>query len=339
MGEYVFWPRGCAGGWEKYGPDALIGGALGSVSDPCVIREEDGFHMWFTWNDAHCIAYAQSEDGIHWDNPRVVLQPQLGSSWQRDAVARPWVVKRNGAYQMWYAGQWRPQDGAHGRSAFGYAESFDGVNWSQRDTSVMAPAAPWEKNWMGSPFVMWDEGKGIYRMWYSAGEYKLCGGIGYAYSYDGVRWYRDFQQPVLSGAEIRPESCCVVKQDNWHYLFYVDLKISADHYPNHGCICLARSRDGVHMWEKHPDNPVVAPSDVWWDFSGVERPCVIPAACGYAMWYGGENRSKYMHNTHLESGIAVHEGALAWPAEGEAPERKLPGEMRYIINEWNVGCV
>lgn len=91
MGEYVFWPRGCAGGWEKYGPDALIGGALGSVSDPCVIREEDGFHMWFTWNDAHCIAYAQSEDGIHWDNPRVVLQPQLGSSWQRDAVARPWV--------------------------------------------------------------------------------------------------------------------------------------------------------------------------------------------------------------------------------------------------------
>lgn len=57
------------------------------------------------------------------------------------------------------------------------------------------------------------------------------------------------------------------------------------------------------------------------------------------MWYGGENRSKYMHNTHLEIGIAVHEGALAWPAEGEAPERKLPGEMRYIINEWNVGCV
>ena len=46
MGRYKYIPRGTAGGWIKSQDSPVIGGALGTVFDCCVRKENEGYRMW-----------------------------------------------------------------------------------------------------------------------------------------------------------------------------------------------------------------------------------------------------------------------------------------------------
>lgn len=111
-----------------------------SNAAPFVIYTEGVFRMWFwlgrEWtkinNKPYIMAeihHAFSEDGIRWtttDKPCIELDKSTEFS-----VGRPWIVKENGMYKMWYSV--RHIDRLY---RLGYAESIDGLTWERKDKEV-----------------------------------------------------------------------------------------------------------------------------------------------------------------------------------------------------------
>ena len=87
----------------------------------------------------------ESKDGIHWSEPpQIVLGPRKETGWEDD-INRPFVLKRDDGYHMWYTGQIKPGV-RDGHSWIGCATSPDGVTWQRRSTKpVLAFDQPWEK--------------------------------------------------------------------------------------------------------------------------------------------------------------------------------------------------
>src|SRR5207247_7425967 len=124
--------------------------------DVAVLRHGDRYRMWFSWRPKQSIALVESQDGLTWTEPTVVLGPNAKSGWEED-VNRPTVVKNGESYHMWYTGQ-RYAAQAKGRSWIGYAPSPDGKTWErQSDKPVLSPEQPWEKVAVMCPHVLYDE--------------------------------------------------------------------------------------------------------------------------------------------------------------------------------------
>ena len=70
------------------------------------------------------IRYAESNDGISWKREGIVCIDY--KSLNEHAHARPFVIKEDNIYKMWYA-----YKGEYYR--IGYAESNDGVVWARKD--------------------------------------------------------------------------------------------------------------------------------------------------------------------------------------------------------------
>lgn len=338
MGRYKYIPRGTAGGWIKSQDSPVIGGALGTVFDCCVRKENEGYRMWYSWRPAKGIAVANSPDGYDWSLPQMVMPRQINLPWAVDEVNRPCVLYRGGKYRMWFIGMVRPLDFCYGTSAVGYAESNDGIHWDVRRESVMNPDEPWEKNSLYCPHVIWDEEKNSYRMWYSGGEKYECDSIGYAESEDGIHWNKYNKNPIFTADKnkfweaLKTEACCVVREQDYFYMFY--LGISADRTASIG---IARSRDGITGWERHPDNPVVAGTDGSWDYLGVCKPFVLKTDDGFLMWYNGCNQSEGEGQVKEEIGVALHKGYQLWPEDGAARERDIPDE-KIVCRDLFLGC-
>jgi hypothetical protein len=61
----------------------------------------------------------------------------------------------------------------------------------------------------------------------------------------------------------------VVRIEDWFYAFY--LAFQRD--PHVGRIGMARSHDGITNWERHPDNPILAPGKICtWNAAMVYKP-------------------------------------------------------------------
>ena len=95
-----------AGGWSKYDANPVLGGALGTCFDVAVLRDAGKYRMWFSWRPKKSVALVESTDGVHWNQPEIVLQPNDGTDWEND-INRPVVVHRQDGYHLWYTGQAR----------------------------------------------------------------------------------------------------------------------------------------------------------------------------------------------------------------------------------------
>lgn len=81
-------PTGTTGGWERLADkEPVIGGAMGTIFDCYVIREEGLFKMWFSWRPAQAIMYTTSLDGLNWELPTVALLRDFDSPWQSEESA------------------------------------------------------------------------------------------------------------------------------------------------------------------------------------------------------------------------------------------------------------
>ncbi len=286
-----YYQYGTGGGWKKYEDNPVFGGAYGTCFDVSLLQEEEEgqvlLRMWFSWRPKRGIGYTESHDGIHWSEPRLVLPPLEGSDWEADEVNRPTVIYHHGHYEMWYSGQMRPylEDG---RSVIGFAVSQDGVHWERRSQPVMQPEQNWEKQAVMCPHVLFDDAEGSYKMWYAAGCNHEPDAIGYASSIDGIHWSKYAQNPILEGdknnlwEQHKVVAPCVVEEDGWFYLFYV-----GHLHEERAQVGLARSRNGITDWEKHPDNPLVAPTQGAWDSVAVYKPFVMKVKGQWMMWYNG----------------------------------------------------
>jgi hypothetical protein len=123
---------------SKYNPIA--------VSAPYVIFDEGIFKMWYItftdWKEydgrkepIFVIKYAISNNGIDWEISENIC---FNSTYDGESFARPWVIKDNGLYKMWYSLRgplgYREKNGQH--YMIGYAESKNGVDWVRKDNEV-----------------------------------------------------------------------------------------------------------------------------------------------------------------------------------------------------------
>jgi predicted GH43/DUF377 family glycosyl hydrolase len=283
-------------GWVKYDHNPVLGGKLGTCFDMAVLKEDFAFRMWFSWRSKKSIALVESQDGYHWSDPQIVLGP-TSSGWE-DEVNRPAILKRTDGYHLWYTGQ------AKGHSWIGHATSPDGKAWTRAsDKPVLFPDAKWEKVAVMCPDVAWDAGVKRFRMWYSGGEQYEPDAIGYATSSDGNLWTKSAGNPVFT-ADAKSDwerhkvtACQVLKHGDWFYMFYIGFRDV-----DHAQIGLARSRDGISNWKRHPNNPIVVPTPGGWDQDAVYKPAVIFDGQRWLVWYNGR------HGGMEQIGVATHAG-------------------------------
>ena len=107
------------------------------MTAPWVIKDGNIFRMWYVSGEAwinpdlpvYNIKYAESFDGIKWDQKGIVAIKAINEF--ETSLARPCVVKGADKYQMWYS--YKRDSKAY---RIGYAESTDGINWIRMDDSV-----------------------------------------------------------------------------------------------------------------------------------------------------------------------------------------------------------
>nr|MDO8115427.1 family 43 glycosylhydrolase [Candidatus Sigynarchaeota archaeon] len=282
-------------GWVKHASNPVLGGDLGTVFDVSVLYDGNGYRMWFSWRPKKNIALVESKDGVHWNRPTVVLGPNPGSGWEDD-LNRPVVLFHEGSFRMWYTGQ------ARKHSWIGYATSPDGITWGQASTQpVLAPELRWEKRSLMCPHVLWDDTLHAFRMWYSGGGQYEPVAIGYATSPDGLHWTR-LKKPVFTPAKDAPwerervAACQVIKSRDWFLMFYIGFSDI-----DHARIGVARSKDGIFGWERHPSNPILAPGKGTWDGDACYKPYAIFDGSRWLLWYNGRRGSVE------QIGLATHE--------------------------------
>ena len=270
------------GGWKKYAGNPVLGGEHGTCFDVCVLKEGRTYRMWVSWRPKASIALVESGDGVHWSEPQIVFGPRKESGWEDD-VNRPIVLKRGDGYHLWYTGQ------AKGHSWIGYATSRDGIAWKRMSAKpVLAPEKPWEKAAVMCPHVLWDEQARSFRMWYSGGEQNEPNAIGYATSPDGLTWTRHAANPIFlpdkrnAWEKDHVTACQVIRQGGWHIMFYIGFRDEAT-----AQIGVARSRDGITDWQRHPANPIVRRGKDEWDADACYKPFAVFDGKRWLLWYNG----------------------------------------------------
>jgi len=287
---------GLTSGWLKHPASPVLGGDLGTCFDVCLLKEDGFYRMWFSWRPRQSLALVESPDGIHWSAPQIVLGP-TDTGWEDD-LNRPVVMRREGRYHLWYTGQ------TQGRSSIGYATSPDGVDWHRQSREpVLTADQPWEQVAVMCPHVLFEERTGRYRMWYSGGEQYEPDALGHAAGADGLHWDKDPANPVFAKCADHPweqhkvTACQVIAHEGWHLMFY--LGFEDVHTARIG---LARSRDGLTGWERHPANPILSPTPGAWDTDACYKPFALCEGDRWRLWYNGRRG-------HVEQiGMAVHEG-------------------------------
>jgi len=284
-------------GWVKHPLNPVLGGDLGTCFDLCVLKEGDTYRMWFSWRPKKSIALVESKNGVQWSKPLIVLGPTNKTDWEND-LNRPVVLKKGDVYEMWYTGQ------ARGRSWIGYATSPDGKIWQRMsDKPVLAAQEPWEKVAVMCPHVIYDDQTKHFRMWYSGGEQYEPNAIGYATSTDGVKWTRHENNPIFkpdpknAWEQDRVTACQITRQGDWYLMFYIGFLDE-----NKAQIGVARSRDGITRWQRHPANPIIRPGIDKWDHDAVYKPFAIFEGDKWLLWYNGRKAGVE------QIGLALHEG-------------------------------
>jgi len=286
-----------SGGWIKSDRNPVLGGKLGTCFDVSVLKEDKTFRMWFSWRPTKSVALVESADAVNWNEPVIVLAPNAATDWEND-INRPVVVKRGDGYHMWYTGQ------ARGHSWIGYVTSADGKTWKRMsEKPVLSPEAPWEKVALMCPHVIWDNAARLFRMWYSGGEQYEPDAIGYATSSDGLKWTKSEANPIFRADPNNPwekhkvTACQVLRQSDWYLMFYIGFRDV-----DRAQIGLARSRDGIGNWQRHPANPILRPGENKWDHDACYKPYAILDGGRWLLWYNGRRGSVE------QIGLAIHEG-------------------------------
>ena len=159
------------------------------VSAPCVIIDEGIFKMWYItftgWKvyngrtePIFVIKYATSSNGIDWDTSSKIC---INSSYDGESFARPWVIKDNGIYKMWFSTRgpvgYREKDGQH--YILDYAESCDDENWERKPNNfnLTTSVSGWDSEMIEYASVI--KQNSIYYMLYNGNQFGKTG-FGYA---------------------------------------------------------------------------------------------------------------------------------------------------------------
>lgn len=111
-----------------------------SLAAPFVMKDNGLFRMWLwiaeKWTIVNgkdylsaTIGCAESADGIDW---KIVKSDCISLDYSKEfSVGRPWVVKKEKGYSMFYSVRYVDK-----LYRLGYAESTDGLNWTRKDNEI-----------------------------------------------------------------------------------------------------------------------------------------------------------------------------------------------------------
>ena len=233
------------------------------------------------------IAFCQDDTSAGWikydKNP--VLGGSLGTIFDIS------VLKESAGYRMWCS--WRP------KKSIALSVSSDGFSWSNPEI-VLPPNAEtdWEKD-INRPGVI--KRNGLYHLWYT-GQAQGHSWIGYATSKDGLNWKKHEGNPVFKNdpknewEQAKVTACQIIKEKNEYLMFYIGFRDV-----DYAQIGIAKSKDGISNWQRHPQNPIIRPGKGW-DASAVYKPYAIYDGKRWLLWYNGRNGG------FEQIGVAVHEG-------------------------------
>ncbi len=152
-----------------------------STFAPFVMKDEGRWKAWYVslikWTEDQSglkhyynIRYAESEDGINFKREGIVCIDFKNN--YEYAIARPFVLKENGLYKMWYSFR----EGENVKTyRIGYAESKDGINWDRMDDEVNLDVSEndWDSQMLEYSFIYDHKGKRY--MLYNGNEYGKTG--------------------------------------------------------------------------------------------------------------------------------------------------------------------
>jgi hypothetical protein len=156
-----------------------------AVSAPFVLFEKDIFKMWYIsfteWKAYNgrtepifVIKYATSKNGIDWVTSEKVC---IDSTYDGESFARPWVIKENNIYRMWFSTRgpfgYRDKGGQH--YMVEYAESSDGENWIKQPDkfNLTTSESGWDSEMIAYASVI--KKKNIYYMLYNGNNFGKTG--------------------------------------------------------------------------------------------------------------------------------------------------------------------
>jgi predicted GH43/DUF377 family glycosyl hydrolase len=207
------------------------------------------------------IGLVKSRDLRDW---KIVKEPILslgaGGTWDDAQLRCPRLVKVNGVLYLYYEGQ----DGTEWK--IGLARSFDsGETWTKYASNpILSAAGGWESTTaaeVARPLVYYDEDdpnpSARWKMWYAGGQFG-AGGIGYAYSSDGLSWTKYGGNPVLTVSagqwdEDYLDTGGVVKKNDGTWLLFYDGKNG-----NLWKGGLATFTNPTGTYVKSPNNPILS---------------------------------------------------------------------------------
>jgi len=350
--------------WIEYPSDPIFGQHLSGakayyakvVYDPAQFSGHGDtayYKMWF--GSENGTGYAYSNDGINWTAGANPVNGLVTGANHPLVKYDPSGFGHGVYYKIWY---WDPNVSIYTINALRYAESTDGINWTndqaltQDSTSRLVTGADtgWNRgsygpcdliyNPSGSNTLddsnLWNNRYVMYHMGTNgSNEY-----IGLAYSADGKHWKRWGNNPVLSPCD---ESC--TSSTCWDYCsvgYCRVINIAGSWHmwygggpgTNHG-IGYATSPDGI-TWTKHPDNPIFHKGDgVSWRNDRTYTPWVLydpdnfsghGDACPFKMWFSGKDTAGkysigYAAATPVDAGPdqRVCEGGSPIPLIGASP--------------------
>jgi predicted GH43/DUF377 family glycosyl hydrolase len=111
-----------------------------------VIQENGVFRMWYVagseWTHGkdkflpvYNMRYLESGDGKRWGDEGLVCLDH--KSEDEHALGRPWVIRHDGHYRMFYS--YRTKSKGY---RLGYAESPDGIQWTRKDEEIGIDVSP-----------------------------------------------------------------------------------------------------------------------------------------------------------------------------------------------------
>ncbi len=189
--------------WDSLGIETV------TVLKDTTMPEDERYRLWYAGSsDSVCglyeIGYAFSPDGIHWTkyhgNPVLTRGP--ADSWENGGPEGPTVIKDGDTLRMWYAAVDTIPDGqpTDYHLNIGYAWSLDGIDWVKyvgNPVLTTGVFGTWEFAYVQDPCVV--KKGSMYHMWYAGFDDYDVGGAqtGYAYSADGLNWFKSTGNPVL----------------------------------------------------------------------------------------------------------------------------------------------
>jgi hypothetical protein len=164
-------------------------------ASPFAMLDEGTWRMWYASSTGfevvdgrpepvYQIKYAESSDGLDWRRPNITC---IEYTFPGEANARPYVIKEDGRYQMWYCfrGSVGYRTDPTQSYRLGYAESLDGLTWTRLDdlVGIERSSEGWDSLMMEYPCVY--EHGGAKFLLYNGNGFGATG-IGYAVSSDQV---------------------------------------------------------------------------------------------------------------------------------------------------------